>query len=207
MIRGRPILAMVAVLGAAGAACHPPILLTRDEMRMTAAEHEQAASEEDAHARSEAAGPPGVDHSKLADAHRTAARALRDGEAKACAGTPEATTRSPFASAAVVAAEPIRESWSRNAAPAGRGHAPARLVGVRLDVYTSQSPDVFESHLSCRAAHVRATGDDGTDPTVVHGATVNVKRKDPTLLVVYVRADEETCAEEVLRRGQRLVAR
>lgn len=207
MTRGTLILAAAAALVAAGVACRPAALLTRDELKMTVTEHEQAAAAEDAHTSSELAGVPGVDHRKLAEAHRAAAEVLRERESQACAGTPETAVRYPLASATVVAAEPIRESWSRNAAPFGRGFTPARLVGVRLTVHTSLSPDVFGGHLSCRAAHLRASGDDGTDPTSVHGAIVNVTRKEQTLLVVDIRTDEETCAEDALRRGQRLVTR
>ena len=207
MARGRPLLHMVVVLGAVGVACHPATLLTRDEMRMSAAEHEKAASDEDAHTPSELGGMPGLDHRKRAEAHRAAAQALRQRESQACAGKPDTVVGYPFASAGVVAAEPIREPWSRARAPSGRGQPPPRLVGARITVHTALEPDVFESYLSCRAAHVRATGDDGTDPTAVHGARVMVTRRDRTLLEVEIRADEETRADDVLRRAQRLVAR
>lgn len=207
MVRGDAVLAVTAALVAAGAACRTPSVLTPDELKMTAAEHEQAAAEEDAHTPSEQGGVPGVDHRKRAEAHRAAAQALRERALQACAGTPETSVRSPFASAAVVTAEPIRERWSQTIAPPGPGQVPARLAGVRVTVHTVLAPGVFESYLSCRAAHVRATGDDGTDPTAVNGATVKVRREERTLLVVDVRADDEVRAEEVLRRTQRLVAR
>ncbi len=206
MTRRQHAFAMTAALVAA-AACRPAALLTRDELKMTVTEHEQAATAEDAHTPNELGGMPGPDHRKRAEAHRAAAQALRRRQSQACAGKPDTVVRYPFASAGVVAAEPIREPWSRAPAPSGRGQPPATLVGARITVHTALEPDVFESYLSCRAAHVRATGDDGTDPIAVHGARVKVSRRDRTLLEVDVRADEETCAEDVLRRAQRLVAR
>lgn len=205
MARGQLAFAMAVALVAA-AACRPAALLRRDELKMTVTEHEQAATAEDAHAPSELGGVPGLEHRKRAEAHRAAAQALRQRESQACAGKPDTVVRYPFASAGVVTAEPLRESWPRTIAP-GRGQPPARLAGARIIVHTALEPDVFESYLSCRAAHVRATGDDGTDPTAVYGARVKVSRRDPTLLEVDIRADEETCAEDVLRRAHRLVAR
>lgn len=197
-----------AVVMLAMSACASTGVLTQTEMRMTADEHERAAALESFHAKEgREVVQSGSDHERRSAEHRAAAQTLREAEASACVDVREGTEAvSPFAGLTVEKVERIDESWGRSPAP-GRGHTPSALKGAVMTVHSDLATEATEARLKCSVARARARGDDGTNPVAVHGATVRVREIREKILEIHVRADDDVCAKEVLRRAEALVVR
>lgn len=201
----KPRIGTLFVIAITAAACAPRTVLTGTELRMTADEHDRAATVEEFHAK-ESAVYEGPDHAARAAEHRAVARRLRDEEASACAGLTEGTEGvSPFSGFTVERVERVEESWARAPAP-GRA-LPTTLKGAEITVRSSLEFEAANRRLACSVARAAARGDDGTNPVGVGRVTVRIRPLADRLFQIRVRTEDEASAREVLRRAEALVVR
>lgn len=146
-----------------------------------------------------------VRHRNLAKEHAAAAERRRQEVAARCSGV---TASTPFSSMHLASVEPIREADVPPARRHPRGYYPERLRGARIAVAPGGvAPAAAARAIECEAARVSAGLDPANpkSPFAVQTAKAIVRVADARL-VVEVRGDSRSDAEEILRRVEALAS-